>query len=1110
MPLTADLGAKLDASALVQTLLHDLTSSAGDLNAIADPVDPDQLASASGAGTSFLPAPILDAVGRFAGVELPGVEIPGTIQRIEDTLTAIEQLTSRDLGADLSTLAQQLTTELETANQQGIPGTILNVVDLLGGSPTLSAVRPLGSTLLGGASGLGLPPALAEYLPAFVSTIRVVAGLMVYETVLAEGERLTGLVATLFAADSARRRAEALGAAIRLGDGQLAQALTAAAPDDTDRLDSLVAAVENAAALLEDLGDYVARGMGFGEATLVHFDLTAAQADIATAGALLRDADLTSLQRVIQSLAATAQPVLASLDPGAASARSLEEVLQLAEAQADQAATAIRNLDASVLVSPLSDGIARITAPLQDFSQLVTRVVTEVRAALEQVRAAIAALPIDDLASAIRTALEPVTRALEFIQGLVEDIRVTLETGAQTAVDALGTVEGAVDQFQQQISDLFEEARQFVDGLHLDQVISSISDAVNAFVGVLQQAQMKPYFDTAASAIDAAADVISSVPLDLLPDSMHSDLDAAFAPVREVNADAVESQIESLLQIGPDGEFQLRGDLEQALATIQQKFDALLDLLDEHHPSRYLQQIDDQLSSLATRIQSLAPQLTLEPVQQAIAQVKSALGSFDLAAVLEPVQAVFDRAMQALDAYSPAMLLAPLQARVAEARQKLLDTLHVADWKPTLDHLASLGLARLDVLDPAALERLLTSLLESLRQEAQQLPDIGVGNWLGMIVTGMMRGSNLRIGASSIGSVLRWAGGSASASTELSARAANIADAVATASREVSGFDPTALAPLIADVTAVRTAAQSLASGLTAGSAQQLRLHAASARLDATATFGDLAANRSRYLDLLHAAAGLADVLRRTGMSEADVAVNQLRAAFAPLTPLLERVRLLTTFLGLGGAHGGLGAALRSALEVATPARLSSLFSRLVAALRDRLKTLADQVLTPIRAAIDDLTKLIDLFDLQPVIDAVQGVFDEVRAQLLAFSPTELLHDQLAAFTQLQQTLLDFDPLGPILEVLDTLRDTAARIVGKLSARKLLEAPLAIYDAVVNALRQLSIDTLLTPVLDVLDCIARDVDQGLDTTVEAFKRLQQALPPPGGGGASASVSVSVA
>src|SRR5262249_47181230 len=151
---------------------------------------------------------------------------------------------------------------------------------------------------------------------------------------------------------------------------------------------------------------------------------------------------------------------------------------------------------------------------------------------------------------------------------------------------------------------------------------------------------------------------------------------------------------------------------------------------------------------------------------------------------------------------------------------------------------------------------------------------------------------------------------------------------------------------------------------------------------------------------------------------------------------------------------------------------------------RDRLTTLVDEILAPIRAAIDDLKRLIDLIDLQPVIDGIDEVFQEVRGQLLAYSPNVLLHDQLAAFAALKQDLLDFDPLGDILTILDGLRDSAARVVQKLSARKLLESPLAIYDTIVNAFRQLNINNLLGPVLDVLDSIAQQVDQGLDETVE--------------------------
>ena len=1107
MALNAELTVRLDAESLIQSFLGALSGPAGSLGSIQAPADAGQLASASSAGGSFARGPIAEAIGRFGGLELPGLDLPATIQRIETSLAAIEQFTARDSGADLAALAEQLRVELERANSEGIPGTILQIAALLGGSPTGSSLGQILSTFAGGIEGLDLPEALGEYLPAFASTVRLIAGLMVYETVLAEGERMSQILATLFSADRARGDVEALVASFQFGTAPLATALGATNPGDLPRVDAMIAAVERAAAQLEEVDAYVSRGMGFGEATLIHFSFPTVQAQVALAGALLRNPDLAPLRRVTESLARQAQPVIDRLDPGGAAARGLDQLLDLAEGQVGQAAAAIRALDAGVLVDPLTTGLSALTAPLRDFTGVVARIVTEVRAGLEQVRSMVASLPIDDLATAIRSALEPVTRALQALQQLVDEVRAALEAAAQAALGALADVEQTVDRFQQEITAFFADARAFIDGLHLEQTVSAISEKVNEFVGVLRQAQMKPYFDAASSAIGTAADVIAEVPLDLLPESMKADLDAALAPVREVDPEAVEAEIEGLLQIGADGEFELRAALEESLAAIQAKFDALIATLDEHHPAQYLERLDQELSALATKIQAIAPDLTLEPVQQAIAQLKSALGSFDLARELQPVQAVFDRAIAALDEHSPAQLLQPLEARVADARQRLEAAIRIAEWRPTLDGLAARAVAQLDVLDPAALEQLLTTLVERLKEEVDHF-DLGFGNWLGMIVTGLMRGSELRLSASSVEAVLGWIGGTGSASSELSARASRLAAGISSARHEVEAFDPAVLSTAAVAAEAIRAAATTLAGNLEAASEGRLRLEAARNRLDVAGTSGRLAANRTRYLQLLVSADALGGAIGRSGLSEADVAIGQLRGALAPLQPLVAKVQQLGALLGVNTASSGFSAVIREVLRVAPPARIAGLVSTLVAALRDRLKTLLDQVLAPVRAAIDDLQALIDLFSLQPAIDGIEAVFQEVRTQLLAYSPAVLLGDQLAAFGALKQQLLAFDPLAPVLAVLNGLRDTAARIVGKLSARTLLESPLAIYDTIVNALRQLDIQALLGPVLDGLDEIAEQVDRGLDETVEAFKRLQESLPPPGGG-SSASISISV-
>jgi len=79
-------------------------------------------------------------------------------------------------------------------------------------------------------------------------------------------------------------------------------------------------------------------------------------------------------------------------------------------------------------------------------------------------------------------------------------------------------------------------------------------------------------------------------------------------------------------------------------------------------------------------------------------------------------------------------------------------------------------------------------------------------------------------------------------------------------------------------------------------------------------------------------------------------------------------------------------------------------------------------------------------------------------------------------------------------------------VLAKLDGNKLLAQPIRIYDDVVNALKALSLDTLLEPVLNQLDALAGQVSTGLDDTAHAIERLQAALPAPGSSGGVAGAA----
>src|SRR6185503_13907047 len=107
-------------------------------------------------------------------------------------------------------------------------------------------------------------------------------------------------------------------------------------------------------------------------------------------------------------------------------------------------------------------------------------------------------------------------------------------------------------------------------------------------------------------------------------------VDAAVAPIKNADAGALETEIESLLQITPDGHFAILADIDAAVAQLQQAYNALITEVQAHEPRVALHAVDVKLQELSQQISALSPALTLQPIKDAIDSVKSALASLDI------------------------------------------------------------------------------------------------------------------------------------------------------------------------------------------------------------------------------------------------------------------------------------------------------------------------------------------------------------------------------------------------------------------------------------------------------------------------------------------------
>jgi hypothetical protein len=1112
MGLTVELSAKLDCSSLGTTLIGTLSGHFDDLQTVEAPVPGDQLADIASGTAGIDISSLSSAVTDIAQQALPIIaglpDANAVFGTLNDAIALIEEATQQDLSAGVATILDRLKQEMAAPPEGGRFALIHRLIEVLSGSAE-------GQGLQGvlGALGRGAEvqiPALGSILDvvgALDGLVSLLGGLMCLESVLAEAERLSQTMATNIDPGGLQAQIDALNQVIGSGPVGLAQFVTDVAGNDPAAVASALSAIRSVAALLEGLPERLSAAMGMGEATLVYLDVAGLQAGIDAAKAMVRAADLDGLVNLVPQAASLLEPFLA-LDLSGLPAGDLGALITRVETEIASIAADIAAIDPAEFVAPLTDGIRTLTSPLRELDQLVSGVVISIRAALAEVRDAVAALPFQTIADTLSAVLDPIAELLDAISQLLADIETALNAAADVTSGALAGIDGALDAFKGDIDAFFGEAQAAVEAVDLDQVVGQITQGVEEFSQLLAQAQMKPYFDTAVGAIDAATDVVSAVPFGLLPESMKADVDAAVKPIKETDVEAVETEIEALLGISADGTFALRGDVEAAIADIAAKYQALLDAVEERSPRVLLQEVDEKLDDIAERVNALAPDLTLQPVRDAIDQVKAVVDAIDLDTILQPIRDVFTEINSALDRYSPSQLIAPLEARIAAVRTAIIEQTRLDQWAPTLDDIQERALGFIDFASPERLTQPLQDAFQEALDILDRFPQADATRGFGTIVAGLLGVTSLRIYPASFPTVRDWlAGGSGSAA--LTGRAGRFAASLAATKAAVESIDLDVAAPDLAGrVAAVKLAAAGLAGRLDAGSSEAASLTVLLPKLDATLAFSGLSANRARYLAGLTEAAGLADALGRTGFSEVDLGVAKLRGALQPLSPAWQKVQEIFSAMGIDPDQLSVTGIVRALLSEAPPERLANVTMPIFDALRSRIEALLTSIVAPLKDAIADFQHLLDAIDLAPLAEAADGIVVEVKDQIGLLSPDNLLREPLQSFAVLKQALTTADPLAAVTAILDNLKTLIAQVLTKLSLETLLATPLAIYDFIIGELRKIDPRGLIDPVFEQLDQIAEQVDSGLDQTVASFKRLQDALPS-GGGGSSVSVEVGI-
>lgn len=1114
MTLQAELGAKLDVGALVGGLIGEIRAVAGALEGLELPVEPEAVEAAAGPGLAVRTKGIGEAAARAGGAVAPalaGLSGPAaSLERVRAALALFVDVAGQepDSATRVRELAGRLGGTLE--GEGSFIARLQAFARVLGEAPE---GRTLEELVLRAVRAAGVEVAIDKgpvggLVPAVAAALDVVGGVMALETMLAEAERLGGVLRERLDPGVVARRVDGLVAALSGGTGSLAARLRTLDVGDAAAVAEVEAAVRAARVELAALAGLMTEGMAFGEATLVYLDLPALRAQLTAAAGQVRETALEPLEATLAGLVGQLGPLLAVDLRGAPPAQSLEALLAEFEGRVEEIADDLRTFDvASTLSGPIAATAGEVSDVAGGLAGAIEEANLAVTGALGEVRDVARALPFDDVATELRRVLEPVREALEALGELLGAIEAAIGATLAAAQVQLDRAETALDDFETAAGEAFAEAAEVLDPAKIDRVVGAVSDNVRAFADVIAKAQMQPYFDTAVGAIDTTTGVIEKVPFALLPDSMEADVVVALRPIKEADAAALKVEIEALLEIGPDGRIAVRERLEGAIAEVQEKYDALIKALEDLDPRGRLTAIDAELQRLGAGIAAVEPSLDLKPVREALDQLKAAVGSLDLDAALAPLGDGFDLILERIESFSPDVLIGPLEQELDRAREAALELARLREWSPALQEIRDRAAEGLALVDPT----LVRGQIEGALREAVALLDPATpagpapSAAFGAFVLDLLAGSGLKLHAPAFESVLGWLQGGGGAAA-LEARSGRLADAIASTREAVTAVDPAAIsARLAAAVAEVRGAVVVLPAG-----DARLRLEVAVGGLAPVPVLAPMVPNRAQYLGLLEQASAAVEDIRRTGHSEVDIALQRLAAAVSPLAPVTRLLRDVLAQIGVTGLHEGIRPVLQRVFAAVPPERLAGLVAPIVEALHARAQALIDGVIDPVQSAIDDLVAAVDALDLAPLREAVAGVQQEVRDEVAALDPEAVLGDVLAAFRTAQDEVRAFDPLSAIEAALDRFSETAGRVVARLSAEKLLAKPLELYDELLAALDRLDLEALLAPLLDQLEAIVQQVSDGLGRTVDAFERLQDALPARVGStplSGSASVSV---
>ncbi|UCD79871.1 MAG: hypothetical protein JSW26_00100 [Desulfobacterales bacterium] len=1068
--------------------LDGITTELNSVSPDAPAIDTDGLAQAAGPLGGINLGPITASLTTVVQQGQSGLgtlaDVSGLLTPLTGILDRADSFQSSDPRALLDRLQNQ-TGERE-GNQSGLDflNNALQQVQNFTSDSTVNLATELVSTLSGGAVDVSSTlPSITGKTSALTQIVGSLAGLTaIWSQVQHISETAERLEALLPTEDIGLVR-DQLTAWFTNND--LIQRIESADGDDVATVGELTAIIQEYVAAIRAYHSHLQKALGFGEATLVHADLADAVARIGDAGRMLQSYQVAE---PIRNLTVTIQEWLLSRLPSDWSSidTPIDELTDRFGTLIDDLVATVNDFDVQSLTRPVSSAINQVTDIIAEINNAMEAVAGAIRSAMTVVRDLIEGLNLQGVAETIRTVIRPVAEVIDTLDGLLGDSLTAIETAMTTATAAITAAKTAVLAEAETVKGAFDNIASELDTVldKLPGVLGQVEDGIQSVADTLKKIDLTPYFDTSVDVMETAATVIDAVPIDILPDDVEADLQEAVKPVKAIDFEEVKNTLISALT-----EIRTSFD-EDVLGEIDAIYQDIIAFLQDNNPRGPIEDLEATVfDEFLARLRAVDPDVILQPIADVIDQAKAAIASIDLRAdILEEVDGVFDEILAYYDQLDPTALFAPVTDRIDAVRGDIKELTGIESWTEHLDSIVDQLKGVLDNVDLAnwvpKIEAQFDTLLIHLRSQPSANPIAGN-------LVAALSGDGVRVSA--FDEVAEWLKGEPGAERVIT----GLTEAVGRLNRVADGIAELGVEGVVSQASSWH---RSLVSAIEGKSGTAL--HGQVALLvnahNPQAFFAPILAYGPRYNDELRARLAEIQSLATSGFSQVTTVAEALRDGLRPLVEVKQRFAELLRQFGVDPAG-------KTALEIIAdifgtlrPAILLGPLQGLVDALKAKVVELVETgLIDPVKSGVVELQSLIDNIDINPIVNEIAAVHSALRDEINALRPSALLGEPLTEFEELQATIAAYDPLSPVRTTIDAFKAAVEEVAGEASPLRptvMLGSLLATYDDILAAAGELNIRDMLKPLLDELEGISGQLDEGLERSAAALKKLQDALP----------------